>query len=157
MAVKERGVEERLALVEAAILSIQALVTRYDENLSKLSESFQRTRQYSWPTILTVVTVILAVISVGETQLSTLDDRADRNRIQTQANMVSIAANKADTDARMIEIETQFCASDIVRNLIHANDLRITSMLVKKSFNMTFPTDNAFYPEICQRHPSNPN
>jgi hypothetical protein len=49
------------------------------------------------------------------------------------------------------EIETQFCAQDIVRNLMHANDLRTASILWEKVFNARIPTDNSYYPTICNR------
>lgn len=49
------------------------------------------------------------------------------------------------------EIETQFCAQDIVRNLMHANDMRQLSQLWEKQFGTRYPTDNAFYPTICNR------
>jgi hypothetical protein len=51
------------------------------------------------------------------------------------------------------EIETQFCSEDIVRNLMHANDMRIESMLWTRSFGAALPTDNAYYPIICNRKP----
>jgi hypothetical protein len=49
------------------------------------------------------------------------------------------------------EIETQFCAQDTVRNLMHATDLRNTSLLWEKTFGSKYPIDNAFYPTICNR------
>src|ERR1700748_220119 len=49
------------------------------------------------------------------------------------------------------EIETQFCAQDIVRNLMHANDLRSVSILWEKTFGSRIQTDNAYYPTICNR------
>lgn len=49
------------------------------------------------------------------------------------------------------EIETQFCAQDIVRNLMHANDQRVASLLWEKVYGLKMPTDNAFYPTICNR------
>lgn len=49
------------------------------------------------------------------------------------------------------EIETQFCAQDIVRNLMHANDLRNLSILWEKQFGTPYPISNAYYPTICNR------
>lgn len=49
------------------------------------------------------------------------------------------------------EIETQFCAQDIVRNLMHANDMRQMAQLWEKQFGTRLPTDNAYYPTICNR------
>lgn len=54
--------------------------------------------------------------------------------------------------AALIEIETQFCGADHLRNLTHATDMRITSMLWEKEFpGSRFPTDNAYYPQVCNR------
>ena len=49
------------------------------------------------------------------------------------------------------EIETQFCAQDIVRNLMHATDMRNLSILWEKEFGSAYPTNNAYYPTICNR------
>lgn len=49
------------------------------------------------------------------------------------------------------EIETQFCSQDIVRNLMHANDLRNIALLWKQTFGIEYPINNAFYPTICNR------
>lgn len=49
------------------------------------------------------------------------------------------------------EIETQFCASDIVRNLMHANDQRDIALMWEKLYGQKYPTDNTFYPQICAK------
>lgn len=52
----------------------------------------------------------------------------------------------------LTEIETQFCAEDIVRNVTHSNDMGIMSMLWQQTYPSTrLPTDNAYYPQICNR------
>lgn len=55
------------------------------------------------------------------------------------------------SEAALAEIETQFCATDIVRNLMHANDLRNLSVIWEKQFGMPYPIGNAYYPTICNR------
>jgi hypothetical protein len=67
----------------------------------------------------------------------------DRNTIN-QNEIVSLTSD-------LREIETQFCASDIIRNLMHANDLRTMSVLWVHTFKERYPTDNAYYPQICNR------
>jgi hypothetical protein len=86
--------------------------------------------------------------------------RADRAQLneRVRATETTVAANAGERRAqfgvmaaKLVEIETQFCASDVVRNLMHANDLRLFSMLWHKTFpDTTLPTDNAFYPKICR-------
>ncbi len=56
-------------------------------------------------------------------------------------------------EAALIEIETQFCAADIARNLMHAADLRNYAVLYKQVFGLDYPTGNAYYPNICNRAP----
>jgi hypothetical protein len=63
----------------------------------------------------------------------------------------------ATLTAKLVEIETQFCASDIIRNLMHAEDMRVTSLMWAKGFpGSTMPTDNPYYPSICNRSAGDP-
>ncbi len=55
------------------------------------------------------------------------------------------------SEVALNEIDTQFCSQDIVRNLMHANDLRNLSIIWQKEFGSPYPTDNAYYPTICNR------
>lgn len=55
--------------------------------------------------------------------------------------------------AALVETETQFRASDELRNLTHADDMRLHAMLWQKTFGSAYPTDNAYYPTIAQDHP----
>lgn len=58
----------------------------------------------------------------------------------------------------MIEIETQFCGNDVVRNLMHASDLRIQALLWNKSFpGSQLPISNAYYPAIGKCHDLTPS
>jgi hypothetical protein len=72
---------------------------------------------------------------------------------QVAANAGERRAQFGVMAARLTEVETQFCGSDVVRNLMHANDLRLFSILWHKVFpDSTLPTDNAFYPRICREN-----
>jgi hypothetical protein len=78
-----------------------------------------------------------------ETQKAINDKLASEIRsLQLQHNSMEVGLN---------EIETQFCAQDIVRNLMHASEMRTTSLLWEKQFGTRMPTDNAYYPTICNR------
>ena len=71
-----------------------------------------------------------------------------------QNNTDRVARLRADMTgftADLREIETQFCASDIVRNLMHVDDLRRFSLLWGKVFGQELPISNAYYPTICNR------
>jgi len=90
-----------------------------------------------------------------------VQSRSDRgqlnDRVRNLENMFSAGQQARNgqmqtIDSRLAEVETQFCASDIVRNLIHASDMRITSIIWHKTFpDSVMPTDNALYPQICNR------
>lgn len=54
-------------------------------------------------------------------------------------------------EVSLSEIETQFCAADITRNLMHANDLRNFAILYKKVYGEDYPIGNVYYPTICNR------
>jgi 3-phenylpropionate/cinnamic acid dioxygenase small subunit len=94
----------------------------------------------------------------GEADAASRIDRAQLNsRVHDiEANVsVTLAERRqqyAVMEARLVEVETQFCASDIVRNLMHATDMRLVSMLWRKTFPDTaLPTDNSYYPMVCNR------
>lgn len=80
-------------------------------------------------------------------RVAMVEDRAKLGETQT----IAIASNSVRTNENLKEVETQFCASDIVRNLMHANDMRIVAVLWQKIQGTDFPTDNAYYPMICNR------
>lgn len=106
-------------------------------------------------------TLETATAGSAQADASSRVDRAQLNeRLRSMENLVPANAAErrsqfAVMNAKLVEIETQFCASDIVRNLLHANDMRIQSLLWAKSYpGDKMPTDNAFYPRICNRVPS---
>lgn len=79
-----------------------------------------------------------------------LDSQERRlNDIATDLRQSDLQTNGMTRDLK--EVETQFCAADIIRNLTHASDLRNTAMLWYKVYGITYPTDNAYYPTICNR------
>jgi len=78
---------------------------------------------------------------------------AELNNLKTQYGLMAdrlqtIRTEQAKQAAALTEIETQFCAADSERNLMHAYDLRILAMLWHKTFAMVYPTDNAYYPRV---------
>jgi len=92
-----------------------------------------------------------------EADATSRTDRAQLNeRIHSMEGAVATNAGEQRAqygviEAKLIEVETQFCASDVIRNLMHANDMRLAAMLWHKAFpDTTLPTDNAYYPKICR-------
>jgi hypothetical protein len=115
-------------------------------------------------------TMNAAIIAVGERMRVAEDkisqsliadeqSRTDRKQLNGRMHDVEndVANGMADRrgqiasiNSALTEIETQFCASDVVRNLMHAHDMRIQAMLWGKThMNETLPTDNSYYPTIC--------
>lgn len=117
----------------------------------------------SWQTIsaiivsaVAVVGIIYQVASVSFTASSnavSLDDLKKLvSRIDERETALTNRASIIETSLQ--EIETQFCGADNMRNLMHATDLRVFSMLWEKTFpGSRYPTDNAFYPTVCNRSP----
>lgn len=95
-------------------------------------------------------------VSAGSA-LSRTDRASITERVGTLERMLNEGrAARGATDAKiaaeLIEIETQFCSGDDVRNLIHANDLRTFAMLWAKTFpGSIMPINNAYYPVVCNR------
>ncbi len=62
--------------------------------------------------------------------------------------LATIRSDQTQVKADLVEIETQFCGEDNLRNQIHAFDMRLAAMLWRKVFDTVLPTDNAFYAQI---------
>jgi hypothetical protein len=100
-------------------------------------------------------------VTAGSSQADATS-RTDRNQLNERVRGLesNLSASQAERrsqyavmQAKLVEIETQFCAGDIVRNLLHANDMRVQSLLWSKvNPGEHMPTDNAFYPVICNRN-----
>jgi len=83
------------------------------------------------------------VKSVGD--IEALKRQATENSDRTSA----LRADVTRLSSAAVEIETQFCGQDNLRSQIHAQDLRIQSMLWRKLFpEAPLPTDNAFYARV---------
>lgn len=90
-------------------------------------------------------------ISVQQTLQSTRNDEVSRRLDLLRGDIEIAKLQNAQQKAALIEIETQFCASDTARNLMHANDLRLYAIIYEKVFSVPYPIGNAFYPQICNR------
>lgn len=103
--------------------------------------------------VTAIVSYVVQITSIGSTgtqntdSIKSLQDSTHNLKVDQDKMSARLIAQ----EAALKEIETQFCASDIVRNLMHANELREMSMLHEKVFGIRIPTDNAYYPTICNR------
>jgi hypothetical protein len=75
-----------------------------------------------------------------------------QNMKTTQAALVErlqeIRGRLTQQQAALVEIETQFCGADNLRNQIHAMDLRLQAMIWRKVFGEEMPLSNAFYARV---------
>lgn len=63
-----------------------------------------------------------------------------------------LRTTNATMSAKLLEIETQFCGEDHIRNLTQAQDLRLLSLLWKKVFpDSDSPSNDNYYPQVCNR------
>jgi hypothetical protein len=88
-------------------------------------------------TLTTSVANLSSRVTSIETELSATQDRR-----------ASLATEIAAIQRDLVEVETQFCAEDAMRNLMHANDLRMLGLLWQKTMDAELPTSNAYYPAI---------
>lgn len=78
-----------------------------------------------------------------------INDRVSKLENEMSGEIAERRSQNADTKTSLREVETQFCAADQTRNLMHAYDMRVEALLWEKSFASRLPTDNAYYPTIC--------
>jgi hypothetical protein len=115
-------------------------------------------------TMLSIGVAAVGLASAGITGAYQLISMTTEVRVLTQekdslagmvnrqrADIATLALEVNRQKSALIEIETQFCATDNMRNIIHANDLRIQAMVWRKVFGDELPTANAFYPRVCNR------
>jgi DNA anti-recombination protein RmuC len=93
-----------------------------------------------------------AADSAGRSDREQLNGRLRTLEATVHEDSAQRRSEGAAITQKLTEVETQFCASDIVRNLITAADLRLFSMLWSNDFpGQHMPTDNAYYPRVCNR------
>lgn len=87
----------------------------------------------------------------SKTDRSQLNDRVKGVESALGTELADRKSNEATLKSALVEVETQFCSADSIRNLSHASDLRIMSVLWQHANLGIYPTDNAFYPTVCRR------
>ena len=105
----------------------------------------------AWTTISSLTAMSLTQTAqgtkLGELERALGEERASVSGLQSQVSAMRVSLN---------EIETQFCAEDIVRNVMHESNERIVSAMYEKIYGQRLATDNAYYPVICNRSPYGP-
>lgn len=115
-----------------------------------------------WQVLFGAATVSIAVIGAMwvfisqiagmSSDIAQLKERVGALQVQAFRNgeiIGSAVTSISVIRTQLREVETQFRGSDQIRNLMHAETLRVQSMLWEKTFpGTTFPTANAYYPVI---------
>jgi hypothetical protein len=117
-------------------------------------------RWQTWASLAGIVIPILVFSAwIGTLQAGTSvvnqklsDDDARIERLTDTVN--TNRAQLAQVCSALVEVETQFRASDQVRNLMHTNDLRIQAMLWHKAYAADYPVGDPYLPTIAQDQPS---
>ena len=100
--------------------------------------------------ILGAMFVLYSQVSTAYAKANDLEGRVDR----LSAELTDERNKVTQICSSLVEVETQFRASDQVRNLMHVNDLRTQAMLWRKSFGADYPVGDAYLPTIAQERAS---
>ena len=160
--------EFRQSLSDSAKMNITR--TEVDTQFNAIREKVEQITKPNWLMMVGIVSLLLTMVtgvwiviglkidtSTGpmEARVAAMTTSTENTRVLvgTLTERVNVLRNDAaTTKASMAEIESQFCASDVVRNLMHASDMRMVSMLWRKQFpDAPYPTDNSYYPRVCNR------
>lgn len=96
-----------------------------------------------WSFALSGTTTAQQVVS----QQGQLDDIKRRlGQIEESSRTEASAVVKIQSD--LTRVETQFCNSSNIVNLMHSKELSILAPLFHKAFGETYPTDLTTYPRI---------
>jgi hypothetical protein len=144
------------------------MITRPEFDI--LSEKLVQQTRPNWPLMVSAASIVLALFTGGwlviglqiSTAVAPMQLSLEQNRsglVNAEARLVASETNaslqreqQTRQTGALVEIETQFCAQDQVRNLAHAADMRLIAMLWHQTFpGAIYPTDNAYYAQICQR------
>jgi hypothetical protein len=155
-----------------AINYLETASSKMETGLEVLRNKLEEASKPNYPLIIGVMSTVATLITGVWLIIGLRIDTAiaptttllaeNRTRIESTAQLQNtmlerisvIRTDISKLTAGQTEVETQFCASDIVRNLLHASDMRVVSVLWRKEFRDTpLPTDNAFYPVVCNRSP----
>lgn len=134
---------ERAASVENKVAQLQVTIQKLDEQATM---SAKRLDKLSIDLISMQQELTSTSTSTRE-KLTALDPMLKNNFDHISTLRSEVAGFTAD----LREVETQFCAADIMRNLTREDDLRHLSVLWNKIFTQELPINNAYYPTICNR------
>jgi len=114
-----------------------------------------------WQLIVSVAAILVAVggalltllLNINSISNSVTSLQGDRDRLYSRVSVLetqnaTLGATVAGMARDFVELESQFCAEDAVRNLTHAHDLRDMGVLWKRVLGDELPLSNAYYPAI---------
>lgn len=161
--------------VQSIANSVEALIGRQTSFEKSVSDS----RQFKWPVALSAVGAVAVIVTALVQLVDLKTQNAElRNKVDTTSLLAPIAAKaevsekdrqelhgEAGRNAQEIarinvamagmikdfaEIETQFRASDQVRNIQFASQQRLDAIMWEGIFKTRYPSDAVFYPHISK-------
>jgi hypothetical protein len=90
---------------------------------------------------------VLYATAIGAAKdVSALSSRVSALETEVSVQRTEITVLKTQN----VETETQFRAADQLRNLMHLSDLRVESLLWKKTFGTDYPIGEPYLPTIAR-------
>lgn len=164
-------VKEELATITANMRSLTSTVEKVVQSLDQVVRDQATARKFPTGTVaafvgvgLTVLLAVAGALWLG-LQLSLANTRADlatqQGQLQGALAVITsdVSENRRDIaalqqmsvsqGASLKEVETQFCGTANVINLMHHQDLRDYASLYQKVMGQPYPAQNPFDPTLC--------
>jgi len=158
----QEGLEIRVSKLEGEVRHVTSIVEKMDRKLDGIAAG----GKFTWQTFGVIFAMFVALSGGGaffvnlatqplsEAAKVSIKDRDELHQ-STSVNSEKIAESNFKIErlqAALAEVETQFRASDQVRNIQFANQLRLDALMWEKIFGDRFPSDIQYYPQISQKN-----
>lgn len=168
---EHESISAEMASMQTRVSGIESGMARIEASVGSLARSLQERGQTNWAVIIPAMALVAVMIAgawaivqlqtqtaigpiLTQNQVSIQDRTEMRAQLSNITTDLSIQradqkTNVATTTSALTEIETQFRASDQIRNAQTANTNRFLSLLWQKAYSEPFPAE-VFYPEISR-------
>jgi hypothetical protein len=118
--------------------------------------------QWMVPILAALSVIAGAIVSISSLEATVSNQQARLASLESNYNLMAereilLRTTIATMTAKMLEIDTQLCSEDHIRNLTQAQNLRFLSMIWKKVFpDSDVPAGDTYYPTVCNRSGETP-